>query len=127
MDDTEFHTEQMAAFRRFARRLEEHVKAPGNAHLAPLAEQMAGLAGDDGSRIMDDAPPLVARMLTTAPQLAEVFPRDLLWYLGSECLHFMPDDEIDGFARLDEERRDAAERGETFRWGDARASVLKLQ
>jgi hypothetical protein len=126
MDDTAFHEEQMAAFRRFADKLADHVSAPGNAPLAPLAEQIGEVAGDD-ARIMDEGPALIARMLTTAPQLAEVFPRDLLWYLGGDCLHFMPDHEIEGFARLDEQRRDALVRGEAFSWRDARAALLRLQ
>ena len=127
MNDTAFHEEQMAAFRRFGAKLADHVSAPGNASLAPLAEQIGAVAAGDDSRIMDEGPALIARMLTTAPQLAEVFPRDLLWYLGGDCLHFMPDDEIDGFTRLDEQRRDALARGEPFSWREARAALLKLQ
>lgn len=126
MDDTAFHEEQMAAFRRFAAKLADHVGAPGNIALRPLAEQIGEVAVDD-ARIMDEGPALIARMLTTAPQLAEVFPRDLLWYLGGDCLHFMPDGEIEGFTRLDEQRREALASGDPFSWRDARAAMLKLQ
>ena len=40
----------------------------------------------------------------------------LLWFFGGDCLHFMPDEEIDLFQRLDERRYEAEERGETFDW-----------
>ena len=126
MDDRAFHDEQMAAFRRFAQHLATLSAAPGGDGLASLAAAFAELAATP-ERVPDEAPALVARLLTTAPQVAGEFPRDLLWYLGGECLHFMPDDEIEQYARLDEQRREAALGNRPFSWNDARAALLKLQ
>ena len=126
MDDTDFHREQLGQFQAFAERIKSVAATDEGAALAELAGRFVELADEPG-RIMDEAPPLVARMLTTAPQLAPEFPRDLLWYLGAECLHFMPDEEIERYHSLDEDRRAAAERGETFNWREARAAALKLQ
>lgn len=42
-------------------------------------------------------------ILVHQPQLTPVIDRDLLWFFGGECLHFMADDEIDLFQKLDEQ------------------------
>lgn len=36
------------------------------------------------------------------PQLGHKVPRDLLWFAGSECLHFLDDSEISRYASVDE-------------------------
>jgi hypothetical protein len=119
MDDTAFHREQMAHFTRLAERIKALSAAPGGESLGAIAAAFDDLAGHPG-RIMDEGPALVARLMTTTPQAAEFIPRDMLWYLGGDCLHFMPDEEIDHYTRLDEARRAAEERGEPFDWGSAR-------
>jgi hypothetical protein len=126
MNDTDFHAEQLKLFAQFNDGLQATAALPGGETLTTLAQQFAELV-DQPENVMDEAPGLVFRMLTTAPQLAEHFPRDLLWYLGGECLHFMPDEEIERLTTLDEQRRDAAARGERFNWREAQASARGLQ
>jgi hypothetical protein len=126
MNDRDFHQEQLGLFAKFSDGLQATAAMPGGETLAALAEQFAALVAAPDN-IMDEAPALVFRMLTIAPQLAEHFPRDLLWYLGGECLHFMPDDEIQQLTLLDEQRRESVSRGETFNWREARASLRGLQ
>ena len=125
MNDRDFHEEQLGLFRAFSERLETIAANPGNENLSELANHVRSLAAHP-ERLLDDGPPLVARFLTTTPQLAGEFPRDLLWYLGAECLHFMPDDEINRFTALDEARREADTRGERFNWREARAAQKGL-
>lgn len=126
MNDEDFHAQQMALFQSFNTRLQEYAAAPEGVTLAELAMQFDGLASNTG-QIMDEAPALIYRMLTIAPQFAQEFPRDLLWYLGQECLHFMPDEEIDVYTAMDEQRRAAAHDGNTFNWAEARAVAKGLQ
>lgn len=126
MDDTEFHRQQMAQFQAFVEELERLSDKPDVAPMDELLAHFKSVSAAPG-RIMDEGPALVNRLFTTAPGLAELFPRDLLWYLGGECLHFMPDDEIDSYGALDERRRESAARGEVFAWREARAAHLKLQ
>lgn len=45
-------------------------------------------------------------ILVHQPQLTPVIDRDLLWFFGGECLHFMSDEEIDLFQKLDEQEAD---------------------
>ena len=126
MDDQLFHREQLLQFQRFSGRLEAQAAEPDGESLRPLAEAFAAVAADPGI-LHEDAPALVARLFTVAPAYAQDFPRDLLWYLGADCLHFMPDEEIDQFNALDEDRRSAAERGLRFDWSGAVASYRTLQ
>lgn len=83
---------------------------------------------DSGKRdLYSEGHSLVARLFTTYPDFAPTFPRDLLWFLGGECLHFMPDDEIAQHQQLNDLRAEAAGRGETLDLIAARAKLLKLQ
>tara|TARA_R110002072_G_C7861628_1_gene526519 strand:+ start:708 stop:1091 length:384 start_codon:yes stop_codon:yes gene_type:complete len=70
---------------------------------------------------------LVARLFDTYPDFAPIFPRELLWFFGGDCLHYMPDEEIAEFQQLEELRLAAARRGETFNIRESRAKLLKLQ
>jgi hypothetical protein len=77
MDDTAFHREQMAQFRAFTERLARLSSAPGGESLSSMAAPLTELAHEPG-RLMDEAPALLGRLLTTAPQVVELLPRDLL-------------------------------------------------
>ena len=126
MDDKEFHEEQLKLFAKFNERLQAYAAAPGGEAFTELAGDFAGLAKRPEA-LFDEGPPLVGRMLTTAPQLAQEFPRELLWYLGGECLHYMPDEEIDRYTALDEQRREAVADGRPFDWQKAQSLQRGLQ
>ena len=38
---------------------------------------------------------MMSQVILRYPQIAHLVPRDLLWFFGGDCLHFMPDDELD--------------------------------
>lgn len=59
---------------------------------------------------------LIGQIFHRYPQIAHLVPRDLLWFFGGDCLHFMPDEEIQLFQQLDERRYDAEQAGEPFDW-----------
>ena len=94
--------------------------------LRQLATAFRDLAAGNGD-LYGDGPQLVSRLFTTYPDFAPTFPRELLWFFGGECLHYMPDEEIDLFQQLEEKRRAAAAAGETRDLREARANLLKLQ
>lgn len=56
----------------------------------------------------------LAALFTHHPQLAPAVNRDLLWFFGGECLHFLTDAEIDQFQQLDELEALANAQGEPF-------------
>lgn len=59
---------------------------------------------------------LISQVFHRYPQIAHLVPRDLLWFFGGDCLHFMPDEEIEMYQILDERRFEAEENGEAFDW-----------
>ena len=99
---------------------------PEDDSLRQLAASFSQLAAGELD-LYGDGPALVSRMFTTYPDFAPTFPRDLLWFFGGDCLHFMPDSEIATYQTLDELRGEAAARGETLDLRAARASLKGLQ
>jgi len=59
---------------------------------------------------------MICQVFHRYPQIAHLVPRDLLWYFGGDCLHFMPDEEIEIFQQLEERRYEAEQNEEPFDW-----------
>lgn len=59
---------------------------------------------------------LISQVFHRYPQIAHLVPRDLLWFFGGDCLHFMPDEEIALYQTLEERRFEAEENDEPFDW-----------
>ncbi|MFB4402446.1 PA2817 family protein [Pseudomonas inefficax] len=59
---------------------------------------------------------LICQVIQRYPQIAHLVPRDLLWFFGGDCLHFMPDEELALYQSLEELRHEAEQRGEPFDW-----------
>lgn len=59
---------------------------------------------------------LVCQVFHRYPQIAHMIPRELLWFFGGDCLHYMPDEEIEMFQQLDERRYQAEIDGLPFDW-----------
>lgn len=72
----------------------------------------------------DDGQYLMARLVRAYPQLVPLVARDLFWLFGGDCLHFMPDEEIERFQQLDELRAQAEESGQTFDYLAARTRLF---
>jgi hypothetical protein len=99
---------------------------PEDHPLRELADRFSALT-DNNAELYERGPALVARLFDTYPEFAPTFPRQLLWFLGGDCLHYMADEEIEQHQQLEELRLAAASRGETFNFNDARAKLLNLQ
>ena len=80
--------------------------ALGEAEQVP--EENHGLFIERFDELMDELPrdpegaqylgqDLISQVFHRYPQIAHLVPRDLLWFFGGDCLHFMPDEEIDLF------------------------------
>ncbi|MNC61936.1 hypothetical protein D3C75_1119090 [compost metagenome] len=59
---------------------------------------------------------LICQVIQRYPQIAHLVPRDLLWFFAGDCLHFMPDEELDLYQRLEERRYEAEQSDEPFDW-----------
>jgi hypothetical protein len=127
MNDEQYLEHCRALLAEFAQTLATRTaQLPTEHPLRELAEgfQALGPSSDD---FYDKGPDLVSRLFDTYPEFAPTFSRQLLWFFGGNCLHYMADEEIAEFQQLEELRLAAAERGETFNLLEARAKMLKLQ
>lgn len=70
---------------------------------------------------------LLCQVIQRYPQIAHLVPRDLLWYFGGDCLHFMPDEEIDMYTALEERRFEAQENEEPFDWDQEKQLLAMAQ
>ena len=69
----------------------------------------------------------VCSLFTHFGEMTPLFPRDVLYLLGGECLHFMPDEEISAYQELDELRFSAEAQGKPFNWAQAKEALKKPQ
>jgi hypothetical protein len=69
----------------------------------------------------------VLALFTHYTDMAPLFPRDILYFLGGECLHFMPDEEITAYQALDEMRFEAESQQKRFDWEQSKQSLKNLQ
>lgn len=45
---------------------------------------------------------LIGRIVANYPHITPQVNRDLFWFFGGDCLHYMTDDEIQNYQKLDE-------------------------
>lgn len=69
--------------------------------LHQLAEVIEQLQQHTGAGY-DLAQTWLVRLFTHLPQLAPVVERELLWFFGGDCLHFLSDEEIQAFQQADD-------------------------
>lgn len=68
---------------------------------------------------------IISQIFFRYPQVAHLIPRELLWFFGGDCLHFMPDEEIDLFQQLEDLQYQAEINGEPFNWLQAKQQLLQ--
>ena len=59
---------------------------------------------------------ILCQVIQRYPQIAHLVPRDLLGFFGGDCLHFMPDEELELYQALEERRFEAEQNDEPFDW-----------
>ncbi|MDO3380572.1 PA2817 family protein [Gilvimarinus algae] len=89
-------------------------------------EQLESLPGTTGNEYAELGQAVVCRTIAAFPHLVPLLPRDLLWHFGGDCLHYMPDDEIDKFQQLDERLHQAIGEARPFDYERERAAIFGL-
>jgi hypothetical protein len=79
-------------------------------------DELLGQLPDDTEASLYLGQDLISQIFQRYPQIAHLVPRDLLWFFGGDCLHFMPDEEIELYQRLEERRFEAEQNDEPFDW-----------
>ena len=89
--------------------------------------QLAALPGQHAEPdFLFDGQQLLCRIITTYPHITPLIHRDLLWFFGGDCLHYMPDEEITHYQALDDRRQEAEQNGTPFSYEDERAKIMGL-
>jgi hypothetical protein len=70
---------------------------------------------------------LMSQVILRYTHIAHLVPRDLLWFFGGDCLHFMPDDELDLYQALEERRFEAEQNDEPFDWNQEKQLLAMPQ
>lgn len=93
-----------------------------------IAEMLAELrqALDDRSDYLEQGQQLLCRLVSHFPALTPHISRDLLWFFGGDCLHFLADEELAQFQLLEERYHEAQEQSGNADYADLRAQVLGL-
>lgn len=60
-----------------------------------------------------DAQELLSRFIRCYPNLVPLMHRELLYFVGGECLHFLGDEELSYYQQIDEQLYDAEQAGES--------------
>lgn len=68
---------------------------------------------------------LICQVIQRYPQIAHLVPRDLLWFFGGDCLHFMPDEELQLYQNLEDLRYEAERDGLRFDWHAQKQALLE--
>lgn len=127
MDDNQYRQHCLEMLGKFNQLLAQQAQASSDADpLRELSAAFGELVGDS-SDLYNTGPDLVSKLFASCPHLAPLFPRELLWFLGGDCLQLMPDEEITLYQQLDEQRREASAKGELLDYHGVRANLLKLQ
>lgn len=86
------------------------------AHLKTLCQN------DEGAEnFLHDGQWLISTIIARYPHITPQVSRDLFWFFGGDCLHYMSDDEISFYQRLDERRFDAEAAGKAFCYATERS------
>jgi len=88
--------------------------------------ELTELPNSGGTDLLIQGQQLFCRIVAAYPHLMPLVPRDLLWFFGGDCLHYMPDEEIRIFQDLDEQRQEAIETNTPFSYENARLKSMGL-
>ncbi len=69
---------------------------------------------------------LIARVVANYSHITPLIHRDLFWYFGGDCLHFMSDEEMNLYNEIDEMIYDSEKQGLDADYAEAKARVFKL-
>ncbi|QXH52992.1 dehydrogenase [Pseudomonas fakonensis] len=114
----EYHLQLLHHLRTILAALGEAEQVPEESHALFLEryDELLSLLPQDPLQSQYLGQDLLCQVIQRYPQIAHLVPRDLLWFFGGDCLHFMPDDELDLYQQLEERRFEAEQNDEPFDW-----------
>ena len=121
----EYHLQLLHHLRTILVALGEAEQVPEESHVLFLErfDELLTLLPQDPLESQYLGQDLICQVIQRYPQIAHLVPRDLLWFFGGDCLHFMPDEELDLYQQLEERRHEAELSGEPFDWNAQKHSL----
>jgi hypothetical protein len=89
--------------------------------------ELMQLRNTAGIKQLNQGQELFCKIVATYPHFMPIVPRDLLWFFGGDCLHYMPDEEILIYQELDELRQAAIAEKKPFSYAKARLKKKGLR
>lgn len=127
MNQSLYHTQLVKQLSEFVRTISAQSGALNPEHPFQLwCQRTSGLLEAQPLKL-DEITEQVNTLFTHFADLTPLFPRDILFFLGGDCLHYMPDEEIQAYQALDELRHSAESQGKSFDWETSKQSLKKLQ
>lgn len=123
---SEFHIRLLTAFIGRAKEQPPFCLEDCNQEDQDFFLELTELPNSGGTHLLMQGQQLFCRTVAAYPHLMPLVPRDLLWFFGGDCLHYMPDEEIRIFQELDELRHSAKEANEPFSYENARLKTMGL-
>jgi len=120
----EFHQRLLTAFINQIKQQAPFNSGSKNQDDQDFMSDLEQLPNIGGSEQLIQGQQLLCKLVATYHHLMPLLPRDLLWYFGGDCLHYMPDEEISLYQQLDEQREEAREANQPFDYEKARLSAL---
>lgn len=93
--------------------------------LAQLIDTLKAPSEEQSDSAIFEGQQWLMRFMTHNPELAPAIHRDLLWFFGGDCLHFMPDEEIEKYQMLDDAMAEAMLRKMPFNYTLSREEIFK--
>ncbi|AYG44096.1 dehydrogenase [Pseudomonas sp. Leaf58] len=114
----EYHLQLLQHLRTILVAVAEAEQVPEESHALFLErfDELLNLLPQDPLHSQYLGQDLICQVIQRYPQIAHLVPRDLLWFFGGDCLHFMPDEELNLYQQLEERRYEAEQNGEPFDW-----------
>ncbi|HGY9624877.1 TPA: PA2817 family protein [Pseudomonas putida] len=114
----EYHLQLLQHLRTILAALGEAEQVPEESHALFLErfDELLTLLPQDPLESQYLGQDLICQVIQRYPQIAHLVPRDLLWFFGGDCLHFMPDEELSVYQQLEDLRYEAEQKGEPFDW-----------
>ena len=127
MNQSLYHTQLVKQLSEFLRTISAQSGALNPEHPFQLwCQRTSGLLEAQPLKL-DEITDQVNTLFTHFADLTPLFPRDILFFLGGDCLHYMPDEEIQAYQAPDELRYSAESQGKSFDWETSKHSLKKLQ
>lgn len=101
-----------------------HSEESNNELLEMFTQLDASFSNNDDYALIGQQ--IVTRIVSHYPDITPQLHRDLLWFYGGDCLHFLGDDEIQKYQDLEERYYELCNKDDTTSYRNLRAQIFNM-